>query len=201
MSLTICNSILKIKDQLGAAFSGAELVFSPRKSQVNSADSLYISRPKFNTASPGIVIQAITYISKSPSPLTPVTITYTAGATAGSEVVTVTGTDISIQIEDTVSTANQILAAIALVPAAVVLINSILSGTGTATQTIVSITSLSDEYCYLPLAETTTNAQLCVFELNWDDAGNNSGSIIFDPIQIPNQTFLDLSTILTISRG
>lgn len=201
MSLTICNCLLRVKDQLGNGFPGAELVFNTRKSQVNSADSVYVGRPEYNTAAPGIKIQDITYVSKSVSPLTPITITYTTGGTAGSEVVTVIGSDISIQIEDTVSTAAQILTAIGLSAPAVALVYSILSGSGVAAETIVSITTLSDDYFYLALAETTTNSQLCVFELNWDDPGKNSGSIIFDPIQIPNQAFLDLSTSLTISRG
>lgn len=55
--------------------------------------------------------------------------------------------------------------------------------------------------CTLALAETTTNEQLVVFTLNWDDAGKTSGSIIFDPIQIPNSASVDLSTLLTVSRG
>lgn len=54
--------------------------------------------------------------------------------------------------------------------------------------------------CTLVLSETTTNAQQVVFTLNWND-GSNYNSIIFDPVQIPNQASLDLSTILTVSRG
>lgn len=53
----------------------------------------------------------------------------------------------------------------------------------------------------LSLAETTSDSQLIVFTLIWDDAGKNSGQIIFDPIQIPNQASLDLSTLLTVARG
>lgn len=55
--------------------------------------------------------------------------------------------------------------------------------------------------CTLILAETTTDSQNVIFTINWDDAGKNSGSIIFDPVMIPNQSTLDLSTILTVSRG
>lgn len=53
----------------------------------------------------------------------------------------------------------------------------------------------------MALSETTTNNQQVVFTLNWDDAGKNSGSILFDPIKIPNQSSVDLSTILTVARG
>lgn len=55
--------------------------------------------------------------------------------------------------------------------------------------------------CTLILVETTTDSQMGVFTINWDDAGKNSGSIIFDPCLIPNQASLDLSTLLTVSRG
>jgi len=54
--------------------------------------------------------------------------------------------------------------------------------------------------CTMILAETTTDAQQVIFQLNWND-GSNYNSIIFDPIQIPNQASVDLSTILTVSRG
>jgi hypothetical protein len=55
--------------------------------------------------------------------------------------------------------------------------------------------------CTLALVETTTDGQFGVFTLNWDDPGKSSGSIIFDPVKIPNSSSVDLSTILTVSRG
>jgi len=55
--------------------------------------------------------------------------------------------------------------------------------------------------CTMILSETTTNSQLVVFTLNWDDAGKNSGQVVFDPCYIPNQASLDLSTLLTVSKG
>lgn len=55
--------------------------------------------------------------------------------------------------------------------------------------------------CTLALSETTTNSDLVTFTLNWDDAGKNAGSIVFDPVLIPNSSSVDLSTILTVSRG
>ena len=107
-ALTICTCTLSIKDQLGAAYSTAELVMEPRKSQVNSADAIYLSKPKRVTAVAGV--------------------------------------------------------------------------------------------CTMALSETTTNNQQVVFTLNWDD-GVNYNSIIFDPIKIPNSASVDLSTLLTVSRG
>lgn len=50
-----------------------------------------------------------------------ITITFTAGGTAGAEVVTVLGTAITIQVESGVSTANQVKTAYDLVAAAVAL--------------------------------------------------------------------------------
>ena len=198
--LTICSCYLRIKDQLGNAYSSAELVFEPRKSQVNSGDALYLSKPKRATVVPAKTIQDITYFSVSPSPLTPVTVTYTGGGTAGSEIVTVTGTDISVQIQSGVSTATQIKTAVAASTAAAAVLTPVITGTAGNTQTTVSATTLSDDYALLALAETTTNSQQSIFILNWND-GNNYSSIIFDPIQIPNQSAVDLSTILTVSRG
>lgn len=55
--------------------------------------------------------------------------------------------------------------------------------------------------CTLALVETTTDNQQGIFTLNWDVAGQASGSIVFDPCKIPNQSSVDLSTILTVSRG
>lgn len=54
--------------------------------------------------------------------------------------------------------------------------------------------------CTLALVETTTDSVNGIFTLNWND-GSNYNSIIFDPIMIPNQASVDLSTLLTISRG
>ncbi len=107
-ALTICTCTLNIKDQLGAAYSTAELVVEPRKSQVNSGDAIYISKPQRVAAVAGV--------------------------------------------------------------------------------------------CTIALSETTTNNQQVVFTLNWDD-GRNFNSIIFDPIKIPNAATVDLSTLLTVSRG
>lgn len=54
--------------------------------------------------------------------------------------------------------------------------------------------------CSINLAETTTNGVQVVFSVNWND-GSNYGTVLFDPVYIPNQASIDLSTILTVSRG
>lgn len=50
------------------------------------------------------------------------------------------------------------------------------------------------------LTETATQSELVQFTLNWNNQ-QNYGSIIFDPITIPDQASLDLSTILSPVRG
>lgn len=73
------------------------------------------------------------------------------------------------------------------------------SGTGVYLSKPQRTTAVSG-VCTLALVETTTDAQFGVFTLNWND-GNNYGSIVFDPVKIPNAASVDLSTILTVSRG
>lgn len=97
-----------MNDQTGTAYSTAELVMEPRKTQVHSGDAIYLEKPIRVTAVNGV--------------------------------------------------------------------------------------------CTMTLSETTTDAQQVIFQLNWND-GSNYNSIIFDPIQIPNQASVDLSTLLTVSRG
>jgi hypothetical protein len=56
-------------------------------------------------------IESLKYVATRPS-LTGITVQYTPGAVAGSEVVTVTGGEIIVQIQDGVSTAHQVMNAI-----------------------------------------------------------------------------------------
>ncbi len=201
MSLTICSCYLRLKNFVGSAFSSAELVYESRKSMVNSGDSLYIARPARVVASQGAVLQDLLFISNTPNPISPLSIAYTSGGTAGFEVVTVIDGALSVQIDSGVSTATQVKAAILASAPAVLLFAVLLVGTGTTPQVTGSVSSLTDEYALLTLPDTITDSQLGVFTLNWDDAGKTSGQIVFDPITIPNQLTLDLSTVLTVSRG
>jgi hypothetical protein len=73
------------------------------------------------------------------------------------------------------------------------------SGTGLYLSKPIRATAVAG-VCTLVLTETTTDSQLGVFTLNWND-GDNYGSITFDPVKIPNQSTLDLSTLLTVARG
>jgi len=72
-----------------------------------------------------------------------ITITYTAGATAGAEVVAVVDNDISIQIEDGVSTATQVKAAFDASPAAVALAAAAITGTAGTAQVAATVVSLA----------------------------------------------------------
>lgn len=64
------------------------------------------------------------------------TLEYTPGATAGAEVVSILGNAITVQIENGVSTANQIKAAMEAIPAILTTITITVSGVGTNTQVI-----------------------------------------------------------------
>lgn len=74
------------------------------------------------------------------------------------------------------------------------------SGTGVYLSKPVRVTADSNGLCTIILAETTTDSAFGIFSINWND-GSNYGSVLFDPVQIPNQSSLDLSTILSTARG
>lgn len=81
-------------------------------------------------------IQDLTYTADAAGPGgTAITIAYTTGATAGSEVVTVMGNAISVQIESGVSTATQVKAAVDSSAPASALISVAITGTGGTAQT------------------------------------------------------------------
>ena len=71
-----------------------------------------------------------------------ITVAYTAGATAGAEVVTVVGSAISVQIEDGVSTATEVKAAVDGKAEAAALVDVTITGTAGDPQDIVSATNL-----------------------------------------------------------
>lgn len=68
-----------------------------------------------------------------------ISVTFTAGATAGSEVVSVVGTAISVQIESGVSTAAQVKTALDADPTAAALINTVATTAG-ALEAALSVT-------------------------------------------------------------
>lgn len=91
-----------------------------------------------------LIVQDLTYTAVDPGPDgDDITITYTTGGTAGMEVVTVLGTDISIQIDDGVSTATQVKAAFDAESDATDLASVVISGTGSDAQVAASETPLA----------------------------------------------------------
>lgn len=78
-----------------------------------------------------LVKQDLTFTAVTPgSQGNNISIDYTPGGTAGAEVVTVVGTAISVQIDDSVSTATQVKAALDGFPAAAALIATAITGVG-----------------------------------------------------------------------
>jgi len=90
------------------------------------------------------VIQDLTYTARRHGQ--DISIEYVGGGTAGLETVTVgTNRDIVVTIEDTVSTADQVKAAIELNGDATALVASVVTGTGSNGQTTQGPTSLAGE--------------------------------------------------------
>jgi len=91
-----------------------------------------------------LVVQDITYTATDLGAAgTEVTIAYVAGGTAGAEVVTVTDSAISIEIEDGVSTATQVKAAYDASAAAVALATAAITGTAGDAQAAAGATALA----------------------------------------------------------
>ena len=83
-----------------------------------------------------LVEQDLTFTFIQPGDNNNYTLEYTPGATAGSEVVSILGTDITVQIEDGVSTATQIKAAMDAIPNLAAAITVTISGVGGNAQDI-----------------------------------------------------------------
>lgn len=91
-----------------------------------------------------LIVQDLTYTAVTRGTAgNSITIAYTAGGTAGAEVVTVVGNAISVQIANGTSTANQIHSAVIASGAATALISCTVSGTGTNTQVTAAATPLA----------------------------------------------------------
>ena len=90
------------------------------------------------------VIQDLTYVAKAAGQDgNLITVAYTTGGSNGAEVVTVVNNAISVQIEDSVSTANQINTAILGSIPASALVDVTVSGTGANAQVAVGATALT----------------------------------------------------------
>ena len=92
-----------------------------------------------------LAVQDLTYTAKTiGAGSSSITIAYTTGGTAGSEVVTVVASAISVKIQTSVSTATQVKAAVDASAAAMLLVGCAVTGTGGTAQTApVSATALS----------------------------------------------------------
>jgi len=102
--------------------------------------------PQFNVGvRASRVVQDLTYTANLPGVAgNSITIAYTGGGTAGSEVVSVVGTAISIQIETGVSTATQVKAAFDLSAPALALASVAVTGTGSNAQVVATAVPLQN---------------------------------------------------------
>jgi hypothetical protein len=99
--------------------------------------------PNFGTVAASKAIQDLTYTAKKLGTNgNLITIAYTTGGTAGSEVVTVVGNAISVQIQSGVSTATQVKTKIDANTAAAALVNVAITGTAGTAQVAVGATAL-----------------------------------------------------------
>jgi hypothetical protein len=99
------------------------------------------------TKAASVVIEDLTYTADATGVGgNDISIAYTGGGTAGAEVVTVTGNDISVQIQTAVSTATQIKTAVDASVAASALISVAITGTGSDPQVVTAQTFLEDGF-------------------------------------------------------
>lgn len=92
-----------------------------------------------------LVVQDITYKSLPANGANGnlISVRYTGGATAGSEVVSISGNAITIQIETAVSTATQVKTAFDAVAGATALATATITGTGSTAQVVASAVKLT----------------------------------------------------------
>lgn len=111
----------------------------------DASNVVEFQRKPFSSVAGALTIQDLTFTGAAGDASdNSVTIAYTDGATAGSEVVSVIGSAISIQIESGVTTATQLKAAFDASASATALASCAISGTGSNAQTApVAATNLS----------------------------------------------------------
>lgn len=151
-----------------------------------------------------VVIQDLTYTSVVLSANgNLITIAYTAGGTAGAEVVTVVGQAISVQIESGVSTATQVKAAIDGFPAAAALVTVAISGVGGDPQVTAAAVNLSGGLAADELKVETDKGQLFEVGMSIDTIaaadGNttpNSAKLILSIGTGVNKDIIKVSTAL-----
>lgn len=141
-------------------------------------------------ASSPVVLKDLTFTKNTPPAGSTILIKLIGGAVAGSEVVTVSGTTITIKIQDGSSTANQINTAYGLVSAATSLVTCSVSGTGSNSQNIgrVAISSAGT------WPSTSTYAYTIVYrKLSTQGLSNASLDVTATLLKTTDTVYLDLS--------
>ena len=106
---------------------------------LNQAIQALAVQSEWNLSEPGtVVVQDMTYTALALSGDVPVSIAYVPGAVAGAEVVTVTGQAIKVQIEDGMSTVDEIEAALAASAAAMALVHAAITGVSGTPQKVTT---------------------------------------------------------------
>lgn len=131
-------------EMAGARFRGQDCA-SVLIDGTTLTDAIQFKRPPTTAVKASKVIQDLTFTADAAGAGgNAITVAYTTGATAGSEVVTVVSNAISVQIATGVSTATQVKAAVDASVAAAALVDTSISGTGSTAQTApVAPTSLA----------------------------------------------------------
>lgn len=136
------------------------------------------------TAQATFTIQDITYTASATNYAgaagNVITVAYTTGGTAGSEVVTVAGTALSVKIQSGVSTASQVLAAVNNSAPALALVSASITGIYTSVQTAPASGTLANGT--VTLSAPDDNMQL-VYEAN-----PTSGQISAKSITVTDST-------------
>lgn len=153
---------------------------------------------------PSVIVQDLTFASSTTGTANNgKTITYTTGATAGAEVVTVSNGNVSIQIQNGVSTATQIKAACDGTGAFTAIRTCTISGTGSTAQKTVNgatmsgavgpnamsfyvdntITALTSSFVYFPFNNVMRNFNV----YNDETTGSKSVIFSFDGVNVSGQ--------------
>lgn len=185
--------------------SGSDVI-SIIASTVNLAVGQYVAT---SPVSARLIVQDLTYIAVTAGLAgDAITIAYTTGGTAGSEVVSVVSNTVSVQIQSGTSTATQIRTAILASVPATALVSATVTGTGSNTQTAPSgPTHLASGYdsvypsgttvdsiiLDVSVLETTANATLG--SANLTTVGSTAGLVVGQKVSgsgIPDDTFISV---------
>jgi len=122
------------------------VLFNPTVTNAGGAYGLYVSMDNitvFAGTQSSLVFQDLTLEFNQPGDNNAYTLEYTPGATAGAEVVSIIGQDVTVQIETGVSTATQVKAALEANPGFAANLTATISGVGGNAQVTAGPTSFS----------------------------------------------------------